>query len=229
MRKAVESIITTVEEERPREVRLANAYCVALADRDESYGRLMKTRGINLPDGTPVALLMRLKNAAAQPRRVRGPSFFESVLAASEGRDVRHFFLGTNESSLRKLTSLVHERYPFVDIVGSFAPPYTNDLDEIVALSEHELAGSEANLIWVALGTPKQDFVASALVGKTGITAVGVGAAFDFMTGDVAEAPEWVSNIGAEWLFRFASEPRRLWRRYVLGNIQFLQTIVKRW
>lgn len=81
--------------------------------------------------------------------------------------------------------------------------------------------------MWVGLGTPKQDFVSTALAERLSVPCVGVGAAFDFAAGSVREAPLWIQNSGLEWLYRLASEPRRLWRRYVFGNVRFIVAAVR--
>ncbi len=86
---------------------------------------------------------------------------------------------------------------------------------------------SAANVLWVGLGTPRQDVVVSQLTGRTGAVAVGVGAAFDFLSGRKAEAPGILHRTGLEWVFRLATEPRRLWRRYLVGNSVFVGHAVR--
>lgn len=87
---------------------------------------------------------------------------------------------------------------------------------------------SSADIVWVGLGTPKQDFEVKRLA-HAGFTAAAVGAAFDFSAGTKREAPEWMTRVSLEWLYRFASEPARLWRRYLIGNIVFLIAVARRW
>lgn len=113
-------------------------------------------------------------------------------------------------------------------MAGNFAPPFSDLNQSFVELCRDAVLGSGANIVWVGLGTPKQDFLASALAGLVGVPCIGVGAAFDFVAGTVQEAPPWIQRSGLEWLFRLTQDPRRLWRRYVFGNLQFVGAVLRR-
>lgn len=212
------------DRDRPRvPVRLANAYCVALASKQHEYGRLLATSGVNFPDGAPVVAVMNaLKRSGRRAQRVRGPSFFRKALEQGIEPGVRHFFLGSTPETLYALEDAATEAYPGIHIAGSYSPPFGEVdkayLDELVTRA----AGWDTDVVWVGMGTPKQDFVAQALADRAGVIAVGVGAGFDFLAGTVQEAPVWVQHSGLEWLYRFAMEPRRLWQRYIFGNARFL-------
>ncbi|TDW29782.1 WecB/TagA/CpsF family glycosyltransferase [Cryobacterium psychrophilum] len=212
----------------PIAVRLANAYCVALAEGEQSYRTLLTTSGINFPDGTPVVKVMQLncRGSQAEPGRVRGPSLFTRVLEEGQHQGLRHFFLGGSPETLAALETNVKSRFPDAEIVGSYSPPFAPISDSYVDDCAQTIEQTSAEVVWVGLGTPKQDFVASALAPRLGLPVVGVGAAFDFVAGTTREAPVWMQNSGTEWLFRFASEPRRLWKRYVFGNIRFLKAVI---
>lgn len=225
---AVQLTIEAAESARSVPIRLSNAYCVALADQDSDYMELLRGPGLNFPDGMPVVWFMKRRVAEdVVPGRVRGPSFFEKTL--DEGRSVglRHFLLGTTEDTLEKLVRAAGEKYPGVEIVGSYAPPFAPVDEEFHAGCVAAVSGTRAQIIWVALGTPKQDFLAKELADRTGMPCAGVGAAFDFTAGVTPEAPVWIQNSGLEWLHRLASEPGRLWRRYLFGNIRFLRSALR--
>lgn len=205
-------------------VRLANAYCVALASQDRSYHDLLCGPGITFPDGLPVVWSMKgAGSRGAEPAgRVRGPSFFVEVLDEGRAAGVRHFFLGTTQETLDLLVQQATERFPGLQVAGTYAPPFSPDTRSWAPEAAAAAKGSGADLVWVALGTPKQDAVSVHLAELTGLPCAGVGAAFDFVAGSVPEAPKWVQDSGTEWLFRLVSEPKRLWRRYLFGNAQFL-------
>nr|WP_235387251.1 WecB/TagA/CpsF family glycosyltransferase [Rhodococcus sp. B7740] len=167
---------------------------------------------------------MRLRSRNSGAGRVRGPSLFVETLRQTEGTAVRHFFLGTTDETLRRLTDAIETNYPGAQIAGSYSPPFAPVSPEITASCTAEVRKTNATIVWVALGTPKQDFLAQALAEKVGLPCIAVGAAFDFVAGTTKEAPTWIQNSGLEWLYRFASEPKRLWRRYLIGNIQFLRS-----
>ncbi|WP_200896289.1 WecB/TagA/CpsF family glycosyltransferase [Pseudarthrobacter chlorophenolicus] len=213
-------------------VRLANSYCVALAGQDDRYHRLLNDSGVNFPDGAPVAAVMRavpgrMEGLRKPAGRVRGPSFFEMTLDKGREDSLKHFFLGATPETLFRLESAVKARYPGVQVVGTYAPPF-GPLDEDF-ISECAAATEPASpdVVWVGIGTPKQDFLASELATRTGKVCVGVGAAFDFSAGTVTEAPVWIQNSGFEWLYRLTTEPKRLWRRYLFGNAKFVGLVVR--
>lgn len=207
-------------------VRLANAYNIALASTDIAYAALLKDDGVNFPDGTPVIWFMRLRSARARPMRVRGPSLFRVVLAASVERGVTHFFLGGTPETLEQLQSKVRAEFPGIAIAGAYSPPFAEVDEMYIADCLQRIRASNADLVWIGLGTPKQDQVGTAIAREADVVSVNVGAAFDFMAGTVREAPSWIQKSGFEWLYRFASEPVRLWRRYLIGNIQFLAVAI---
>ena len=207
-------------------IRLANAWCVVLANSDQSYGEVIRGPGVNLPDGAPVAWAMRLSRPAA--RRVRGPSLFESVLAQGQRPGTRHFFLGGTPERNTRMIERLTAKYPNLNVAGSIAPPFAPLEDSLIAIWATEIERTEADIVWIGLGTPKQDYAARSLSEQLGIDCIGVGAAFDFASGHVPASPRWVSAIGFEWIYRLAREPRRLWRRYLFGNVQFLYFVFTR-
>ncbi|MGY1740210.1 MULTISPECIES: WecB/TagA/CpsF family glycosyltransferase [unclassified Blastococcus] len=182
------------------------------------------------PDGRPIVWFMRWgrrKPGQNRPRQVRGPSLFKDVLQAGQAQGVRHFFYGTNEQTLDRLKVAVEPLVGPIGIAGMLAPPYGSlspqQLDEAAAVMRQ----SGAQIIWIALGTPKQDFVAAELASRTQLPCIGVGAAFDFLSGTTSEAPEVLRKLGLEWFYRLLREPRRLWRRYLLGNVRFLSVAIR--
>ncbi|WIG16364.1 WecB/TagA/CpsF family glycosyltransferase [Kocuria rosea] len=211
-------------------VRLSNAYCVALAQDDDDYRALLKTSGANLPDGTPVWVVMMLKafiSRLRRPSRVRGPSLFESVLMESQNQQVTHFFLGGSQETLAALLSKVEIEYPELQVVGAYSPAFGPLCADYVRDCHIQVARVRPDIVWIGLGSPKQDFLSTELAVSTGAVCIGVGAAFDFFAGSVRQAPRFFRLSGTEWLFRLAMEPRRLWRRYFFGNTKFIVTIAK--
>lgn len=213
-------------------LHFANAWSVVVA-RDSSAMRNSLASGICYPDGLPVVWAMRASKALTEtkPERVKGPDFFAAMLEAGQAENVTHFLLGSTEKTLASLEDHIAVHYPRAQIVGRSAPPFAPIDDTFV---ENELIGiraSGASIVWVGLGTPKQDiFAAIAASHHTAVFAC-VGAAFDMLAGNVRRAPGWMSRVGLEWLYRFAQEPRRLWRRYTYGNVAFiaiaLQTVFR--
>ena len=202
-------------------VRFINAYSLALSVRHDEYRSILAGPGVNFPDGAPVAWLMR-HTGAGNAAQVRGPSFFEAALASGVTLGVRHYLFGTNPSTLAQLQKKIEHDHPGVNLVGLSAPDYGSISEILNEENIQRIKDSSPDIVWVALGTPKQDFVTSRLAEATGLTCIGVGAAFDFAAGTQREAPHAIRAAGMEWLFRLISNPRRLGGRYLWGNSVFL-------
>ena len=226
---AVEAVLAGVRTGSATSVRFVNAYSIALGATDRDYGAVLNGRGVNFPDGAPVGLLVRRKAARAGivGGQIRGPSFFAAALEAGRGSNIRHYLLGGTEHSLEALVTAIEARSPGAVIAGVWAPPFGPFDDALLSDVSDRIRVARPDLIWVGLGTPKQDFVVAALVERLGVTALGVGAAFDFHSGRLREAPAFFRRAGLEWLHRLVSEPRRLWRRYVFGNGRFLLEVMR--
>lgn len=223
---AVDQVIELALAGVPAHIHLANAYTLALADRDLSY-RVLLREGAVYPDGKPITWFSQLFRQCPRVQQIRGPRLFTDVLDDGRIHGLRHFLLGASEETLASLRTLLLRRSPGLEIVGTHSPPFrplsASELEEQDSL----IRGSSAQVVWVGLGTPKQDKEAQRLAASLGIPAVAVGAAFDFAAGTVRTAPEWMQRAGLEWVFRLLSEPRRLWRRYLFGNLRFIWSVLK--
>lgn len=206
-----------------RHVHLVNAYTLALADGDQSYATLLSDDSINLPDGKPISIVSGLVRHTPRLNQIRGPRLFLDAFDVGRRYGVRHYLLGSSSHVLEKLQERLSQQFPGCEIVGVESPPYRVLTEREIAAQDKRISDADPDIVWVGLGTPKQDWEASRLAQSTGITCVAVGAAFDFAAGEVREAPPWMTNLCLEWMFRLISEPRRLWRRYFFGNIKFLQ------
>lgn len=228
LQEATTKVIQAANSQDSIPIRLSNAYCVAVASSDQDYAKEMQKSGLIFADGTPVVWFMKAarRGHSMKPGRVRGPSLFLNVLDSGRDAGLRHFFLGSSVSTLATMTDNVLSRFPGVKIAGKHSPPFGPLNDEFYNTSLREIQRSDTNIVWVSLGTPKQDYAASKLAEAANLPCVAVGAAFDFTAGNVSPAPKWVQNSGFEWLHRLASEPRRLWKRYLFGNARFIYSAI---
>lgn len=205
-------------------VHLCNAYTLALAQSDDSYRRLLNDASLNLPDGTPVAWVGR-----ALGIDVAGPTRGADVMLATMERGipfgVKHYLYGATQETIDALVVNLTARFPGIEIVGAEAPPFRalSPIEHAAAVRRLRLSG--AHLVWVGLGTPKQDLFAAEFSQLVDAAFVPVGAAFDFLAGHKREAPRWMHGSGLEWIFRLMTEPRRLFRRYLWGNLRFLASV----
>lgn len=209
-----------------RSVHLCNAFTLSLAEQDPAFLRELSRGDLNLPDGTPVAWVGRRRGLAHMTSRVYGPDLLESTLAEGVASQTRHFLYGSTTDVLEQLRRVIEERYG-AQVVGVSSPPFGDLGDEHVFALRDAVRESRADVVWVGLGTPKQDWFVERAKSDVPATLVAVGAAFDFLTGNKRQAPRWVQQRGLEWLFRLVTEPRRLWRRYLVGNAVFLRGLVR--
>jgi N-acetylglucosaminyldiphosphoundecaprenol N-acetyl-beta-D-mannosaminyltransferase len=207
------------------DVHLCNAYTLALADRDPELHQVLRDAMMNLPDGTPVVWANRLMHPEQDipKQRVRGPGLFLDVFDIGQEVGLRHYLLGSTPEVLERLQVNLESRYPAARIVGVESPPF-RDLtatEEAEQLARIEASGAE--IVWVGLGTPKQDREVARMAGLSRHVYVAVGAAFDFAAGTKTEAAPWMQNNGLEWVHRLSQEPTRLWKRYLFGNARFVR------
>lgn len=205
---------------------LVNAYTISLANRNQTYLETLNG-GICFPDGKPLSVFAKIKSVKAS--QIRGPSLFEKVLSDSAQTGLRHFLVGGSEDLLKKLTSKIALNYPATEIVGSFSPPFRSMSSAELREQDSIIRNSRADIVWVGLGTPRQDFEAARICHELGLTTVAIGAAFDFYSETKRESPKWLTFVGLEWAFRLITEPRRLWKRYLIGNLVFLWAVLSKW
>ena len=221
---AVDAVMDLAERQGGAAVHLCNAYTLSLAESDPKYRDRLNDSELNLPDGVPVVWAGRVQRTQISGP-VRGKDLFEGVVDSGRARGLRHMLYGSSAEVVAAAEAALRTKYPAAEIVASEAPPFRPlsnvERDELVA----RLESSRPHLVWVGLGTPKQDDFAEDMKSRYPATYVAVGAAFDFIAGSKKEAPTWIRGTGFEWVYRLLSEPRRLWRRYLIGNAIFLRGV----
>ena len=188
-----------------------------------------------LTDGMPLVFIGR-RFARLDISRCYGPDVMLGVLDKGRAHRLRHFLYGgADEETLSKLQSRLESRFPGLCIAGARVPPFREVAPDAPATDEDkalaaEIDASGADIVWVGLGTPKQDYWLTRFrpLLKAPVL-IAVGAAFNFHAGTVRQAPTWMMRCGLEWLFRLAMEPRRLWRRYLIGNPRFVLLVLRQW
>jgi N-acetylglucosaminyldiphosphoundecaprenol N-acetyl-beta-D-mannosaminyltransferase len=209
-----------------RGAHLCNSYTLALALRDHDYRRDLNTGHLNLADGHYVAMVGRWHRQKDLTARVYGPDLMLATMDRGRPHGMRHYLYGATPETVTRLARSLSERFPGVEIVGIEAPPFRGlQPDEEVELAAR-IAQARPDILWVGTGTPRQDHFVAQYTERLACTVVPVGAAFDFHSGNTRPAPEFIKRIGFEWLFRFALEPRRLWRRYLIGIPVFIFGVV---
>lgn len=219
---ALETIGGWIAEGRSHYVCVTGVHGVMESLRDPDVRRIHNEAGLVTPDGMPLVWVSRLRGFAGVDR-VYGPDLMLALCASSPEKGYRHFLYGGREGVAERLAASLQGRFPGLEVAGTYCPPFRPLTEEEDARVVDQINRSGADVVWVGLSTPKQERWMAAHLGRIDAPVmIGVGAAFDFHAGLVAQAPRWVQRSGLEWLFRLMVEPRRLWRRYLLNNPSFL-------
>lgn len=173
-------------------------------------------------------------NGFAQIARVYGPDLMLGVVEKSAGQGLKHYFFGGKEGIAQELATRLQRWYPGMKAVGASTPPFRELNEDELSAFVAELNKARPHFLWVGLSTPKQEKFMFELLRKYPnlskdwphrLVMLGVGAAFDFHTGHLTQAPKWMQKNGLEWFFRLLMEPRRLFRRYSINNSTFIWRI----
>nr|WP_315496535.1 WecB/TagA/CpsF family glycosyltransferase [uncultured Rhodoferax sp.] len=204
-----------------RYVCICNAHSVVTAGQDAAFGTVVAQADMATPDGAPVAWMMR-KLGFARQQRINGPDLMWKYCAEAAGRNESIYLYGGAEDTLTILQAKLAAAFPTLRVAGAYSPPFRAlTMAEDAAVVER-INASGAGTVWVSLGCPKQELWMAAHRGHIQAVMVGVGAAFDYHAGTIQRAPLWMQNAGLEWLHRLVSEPRRLWKRYLVTNTLFI-------
>ena len=222
--EALAQIERIYEHEAPALIAYANAHTLNLCASDPSYRAVLSDAAIVLNDGSGIALAARI-NGDRFPANLNGSDFNPEILGLAERKGWPVYFLGAKPGVAERAADAMRARYPSLEVVGCrdgyWPPPETPD---VVAT----IKASGATVVMAAMGNPLQEkWLAEHLAATHARLGVGVGAFFDFAAGEVPRAPAWMNRWGIEWVFRLAQEPRRLWRRYVVGNPLFLARVMR--
>jgi len=218
---AVATLIRWAAARESRYVCACNVHAVVTAQRDERLAASVRGADMVVPDGAPVAWLMRKCGIDSQ-QRVSGPDLMWRYFAAASVYGETVFLLGGTVDTLVRLKTRIEATFPGLRVTGTYSPPYRTLSDAEDAAMVQMLNDSRATTVWVALGCPKQEIWMADHRDRVHAVLIGVGAAFGFHAGTVARAPVWMQRLSLEWLHRLLSEPRRLWRRYLTTNTLFL-------
>jgi N-acetylglucosaminyldiphosphoundecaprenol N-acetyl-beta-D-mannosaminyltransferase len=191
------------------------------AQADEQFRDILNRSFLTTPDGMPTVWLGRV-HGFKHMDRVYGPDYMLGLCERSVARGYRHFLYGGKPGIAEELATELTRRFPGLKIVGTYTPPFrpltAREEDDL----RMQLEASQADVLWCGLSTPKQERFMAAYCHRLPVQLmVGVGAAFDLLSGNLAEAPDWMKKAGLQWLYRLSKEPKRLWRRYLLNNPRF--------
>ncbi len=213
----------------PKSFVFLNPHSIVIAREEPAFRRAIVNSAGIFCDGVGLSLAGLILNRH-RPVRVYGFEFFMALSRElSVRKQGRVFFLGGTPSSMAELLERYRADFPGISHVESYAPPFQQQFGaaEIADMALH-VAASRADILWVGLGSPKQEKVLLDLMGASGVRCgAAIGAVFDFYTGRVPHAPAWIRRLGLQWAHRLILEPRRLWRRTLVSTPVFLWLVVR--
>jgi len=219
---AVSAIEQWISRRERQYVCITSVHGIIESQYDESLRRIHNNAGMVTADGMPLVWVSRLMGFH-RTNRVYGPDLMLAVCERAQQRGFSHFFYGGGPGVPQRLIERLSRLYPALRVAGSYSPPFRQLTPEEDRHVVEQINSSGADIVWVGLSTPKQERWMAAHVEKLNAPVlVGVGAAFDFNAGLKRQAPQWMRKSGLEWTFRLATEPRRLWYRYLKSNPAFL-------
>lgn len=221
---ACSTILNWADDKEGRFVCIRDVASLMAIVENPSIAKLHEHASMITPDGAPIALIGKLKGFAVQ--RTCGPDLIDLVCRQSVSAGVSHFFYGGKEGVARALAEQFSSKYPGIRIAGYECPPFENIDEEEVIATRERIRASGADILWVGMSSPKQDIWMYENFRYLPVTQIGVGAAFDFHTGAVKRAPRWMQKGMLEWAYRLASEPKRLWKRYLILAPRFVWRVL---
>jgi N-acetylglucosaminyldiphosphoundecaprenol N-acetyl-beta-D-mannosaminyltransferase len=208
----------------------ANVHVVMTAYWDRGYRQILDRAALVTPDGMPLVWGLRLLGQYQQ-QRVYGPDLMLAWCDRAAALGLSIYLYGGSDRTLALLEAKLKRQFPQIAIAGSYAPPFIDPQDLDLTSSDlptwlesdlNRILDSGATVVFVGLGCPKQEYWMAKAQSHLNLVAIGVGAAFDFHSGRISQAPRWMMKIGLEWLYRFSQEPDRLWQRYLINNPVFI-------
>jgi N-acetylglucosaminyldiphosphoundecaprenol N-acetyl-beta-D-mannosaminyltransferase len=225
LRSAVDTAMAWIEQRERHYVTLTGVHGVMEAQDDASFRQTLNGAGLTLPDGMPLVWLSWLAGRS-QVTRVYGPDFTLALSEAMARARRSAFYYGGAPGVAERLAGTLTSKFPGLVTAGTYCPPFrplTTAEETEVAM---RISSSGADVVWVGLSTPQQERWMRLMRDRLDAPLlIGVGAAFDFLSGRVRQAPRWIQHSGLEWLYRLSQEPRRLWRRYLRNNPRFIYLV----
>lgn len=221
LKMAREAFLFAVRNKKKGYICVTGVHGVMESQDDPKIREIHNKAFLVTPDGMPMTWMGRLQGFKSMSR-VYGPDLMLDIMEISREAGFRHFFYGGADGVARELKSRLEQRFPGLQIVDTYEPPFRPLNAEEESQLKNRVADSRPDIFWVGLSTPKQEKFMAEYLPKLDVTLmVGVGAAFDFHSGRVIQAPRWMQRSGLEWIFRLCVEPKRLWRRYLKNNPRF--------
>jgi N-acetylglucosaminyldiphosphoundecaprenol N-acetyl-beta-D-mannosaminyltransferase len=206
-------------------VCVTGVHGVMEAQDDPEFRAILNDALLTVPDGMPTVWVGKLQGFRHM-KRVFGPDLMIELCSRSVPKGYTHFLYGGAPGVAEQLRDVLISKFPGINVLGTYTPPFRPLMQAEFGQLKNMITALKPDLFWIGLSTPKQErFMATHLHDLNTKVMIGVGAAFDVHTGRLRDAPDWVKNLGLQWLHRLIQEPARLWQRYLLNNPRFVWRI----
>lgn len=214
-------------QDKGRYIMVANVQSVMESHKNLLYKKAADNADLIVPDGMPIVVVGRWRGFHLK-QRADGPGLMAEAMKVTGEKGWRHYFYGGTPETIIILIERLQKQWPDVQVAGSYAPPFRPLTDEEDKEVVEKINNSNADVLWVGLGNPKQEIWMQEHRDQVNVPVMlGIGQAFDLLAGLKKHAPIWMSNMGIEWLYRLVKEPRRLWKRYLINNPWFIYLVLK--
>ena len=227
---SIEDVANFLCDNKSKTVAICNANTLVRAYRNLEIKKLIDSFDVKAPDGFPVAKSIKILTRKNQ-KRVDGFNVFHKTIEYGISKNISHYFFGNNENIVLGMIKELEILYPNINISGFYCPPLTT-LEKLTDKKYvNDLIEKNPDIVWVSLGFPKQEKFIEKIKSIYSIQSnfVGVGAVFEWVAGTKIKAPEWLANIGLEWILRLVQEPKRLFKRYLIDNFLFMIYFAKQY
>jgi N-acetylglucosaminyldiphosphoundecaprenol N-acetyl-beta-D-mannosaminyltransferase len=219
---ALDQLALWISSRQPAYVCVTPAHAVMDCYHQPELRKIYNHSGMTTPDGMAIVWLLRWLGHR-HVERVYGPDLLLAVCERFKESGVRHYLYGGAPGIAERLVERLSAQFPNLSVAGIESPPFRALMSEEDAAGVERIRAAAPDIVWVGIGSPRQEMWMADHLDRLGVPVlVGVGAAFDFLSGNKPQAPHWMQRSGLEWFFRLSSEPARLWRRYVLGYPLFV-------
>lgn len=228
LQETINQMDRAIRENRKLRIAVTPVNCILWARKNEKLNEIYNSADIVTADGVPVVWASKMLGKPIRGR-VTGLDLLPEFAPVAADKGYSFFFLGAAEGVGNRLAEALKEQYPALEIAGIYSPPFTARFsDEENERMIQKINESGADLLWVSLTAPKQDYWIARHFDQLDVSvAIGVGAAFDVVAGNIQRSPEWMQKYGLEWLYRLMKEPGRLWRRYLVEAPVFFPLLIR--
>jgi N-acetylglucosaminyldiphosphoundecaprenol N-acetyl-beta-D-mannosaminyltransferase len=222
----LDRIIELAAQKVPSYVCFANVHMVVEASRDHNFMRVINQANIVAPDGRPLSIFLKMFHKIKQDR-VCGMDLLPDLMRRAEASGRSIYFYGGEQHCLDKIEAKAKKEFPNLKIAGLYSPPFRALTEEEKIEDIERIRDSGADLVFVSLGCPRQEKWMAENFKKLNACFLGLGQAFVVYADLEKRLPKWMQALALEWVYRLVQEPRRLWRRYLYTNAEFLRLTMK--